>query len=179
MTVAKTKKKRAKKTAKKKRSSKKKPVKKTYTMAVVPEEPKAESAAEAVAKLAVTQTVVDLQPGQPVPIHLWGKDHWSTFGYAECRLVDNKGSINIQHMRGNHCGDDAGHPTRLTGGNTLSDHGDFDCLFDAEDAGLVMLKGTGLNPVIHKLTTKGALVAAALRTHKAEGGSFSTFSFPA
>ena len=166
----------AKKT-KKKAKTRRKAKKRVYTMRVI-EEKETPSTPEAVAKLALTQSIEDLKSGQPVPIHLWGKDHWSTFGYAECRLVDNKGSIDIQHMRGNHCGDDAGHPTRLTGGNDLPDHGDFDCLFDAEDAGLMVLKGTGLHPVIHKLTPKGALVAAALRTHKAEGGGFSNFSFP-
>lgn len=162
----------------KKKSAKKKQSKKTYTMSVAVVEPEEESTSQAVAKLALAQTVEDLRPGQPVPIHLWGKDHWSTFAYAECRVVDNKGTINRQHMRGNHCGDDAGYPTRLIGGAELAGHGDYDCLFDAEEAGLLVLQGTGLHPLIQKLTKKGALVAAALRTHKAEGKTFSTFSFP-
>lgn len=145
--------------------------KKTYTMR------KAKSAAEVVAQIAVAKTVEELEPGQPVPMHLWGKDHWSTFGYAECRLVDNKGTINAAHMRGSAPGHDGGYPTRLAGGVELPDHSDYDCLFDAEEAGLIELDGTGLHPHIRCLTEKGALVAAALRTHKAEGGSFSNFSF--
>lgn len=128
-------------------------------------------------EIAVAESAADLEPGQPVPIHLWGRDHYSTFAYAECRLVDNKGTIDHRHMRGGHCGDDAGYPTRLAGGAELPDHGDYDCLFDAEDAGLLELGGTGLHPSIKRLTRKGALVAAALRSHKAEGGSFGNFSF--
>jgi len=145
--------------------------KKTYTMR------KARSTAEGVAQVAVARTVDDLQPGQPVPIHLWGKGHWSTFGYAECRLVDNKGTINHAHMRGSAPGHDDGYPTRLIGGVELPDHSDYDCLFDAEAAGLLVLGGTGPHPHIRELTEKGALVAASLRAHKAEGGAFGNFKF--
>jgi hypothetical protein len=126
----------------------------------------------------VVQTMVaQLQPGQPVPMHLWGKDHWSTFAYAEGRLVDNKGTINPQQMRGRLPGCDGGYPTRLTGGVELSDHGDYDCLFDAEEAGLLVMIGTGLHPQVQALTPLGAKVISALRTHKAAGGSFGTFRF--
>lgn len=161
--------------AKKKRTKRK--TKKTYTMTVI-QEPPEESTAEAMAELAVAQTVADLKPGQPVPMHLWGKDHWSTFGYIETRLVDYKGTVDRNHMRGDACGHDAGYPTRLIGEAELPDHSDYDCLFDAETAGLLILHGTGLYPVAKNLTKKGALVAAALRAHKAEGGSFGNFSFP-
>lgn len=164
----------AKKTKKK---TKRKTKKKTYTMTVAVQEPPEESTADAMVELLVAQSVADLKPGQPVPMHLWGKDHWSTFGYIDTRLVDYKGTVDCNHMRGNHVGHDAGYPTRLTGGATLADHSDYDCLFDAETAGLLVLQGTGLNPVAKRLTKKGALVAAALRAHKAEGGYFANFKF--
>lgn len=128
-------------------------------------------------KIAVEQEARALD-GKPVPMHLWGTDHYSTLAYAECRLVDNGGTINRQHMRGNHQGCDAGYPTRLRHGVEVSGHGDYDCLFDAEDAGLLVLKGTGLHPVIEKLTERGKLVCAALREHKQDGGSFGTFTYP-
>ena len=144
---------------------------KTYTLS------KSKSTAGHLAQLAVARTVADLQPGQPIPVHLWGRDHWSTFGYAECRLVDHKGTINNAHMRGNAPGHNAGYPTRLAGGVELDGHSDYDCLFDAEAAGLLVLDGTGLHPHIRCLTEKGALVAAALRSHKADGGSFGNFRF--
>ena len=113
----------------------------------------------------------------PVPIRLWGKDHWSTFAYAECRLVDNRGTIEVLHMRGHHCGDDAGHPSRLADGTALRRHGDCDCLFDAESAGLLELGGTGLHPFVKRLTASGFRAASALRRHKAQGGNFSGFAW--
>ena len=127
-------------------------------------------------KIAVEQEVKALN-GAPVPIHLWGKDHWSTLAYAECRVTDNSGTINRQHMRGDACGHDAGYPTRLRLGIELPNHSDFDCLFDFEAAGLMELTGTGLYPQIKKLTDRGKLVCAALRSHKQDGGSFSNFSY--
>lgn len=128
-------------------------------------------------KIAVEQEVQALN-GAPVPMHLWGKDHWSTLGYAECRLVDNKGTICNAHMRGVACGQDAGYPTRLRLGVELPNHGDYDCLFDAEAAGLLELSGTGLHPQVKALTERGKLVCAALRSHKQNGGAFGTFTYP-
>ena len=129
---------------------------------------------KAVTKAAIQQAVDELD-GKPVPMHLFGKDHWSTLGYLECRAVDNKGIIDNRHMRGMY-GNDVGYPTRLAGGVTLSDHSDFDCMEDLEEAGLLQNKGSGLNPLI-KMTAKGSLVSAAIRAHKADGGSFGTFTF--
>lgn len=131
---------------------------------------------QATANEAIQAMVDQLKPGQPVPLHLWGKDHYSTFAYAECRLVDNKGTIDYRHLRGLP-GQDAGYPTRLAGGVELPNHSDYDCLFDAEEAGLLELRGTGLHPEIKALTPLGAKVAAAIRAHKAAGGSFGNFKF--
>ena len=162
--------------AKKKATKTRRKTKKAFTMTVADKEPDEESTAKAMSQLAIVQSVADLKPGQPIPIHLWGRDHWSTFAYVETRLVDYKGRIDRHHMRGHHCGDDSGYPTRLAGEEEMSNHGDYDCLFDAEAAGLLVLTGTGLHPVIKKLTKQGALVAAALRAHKAEGGFFRSYA---
>jgi hypothetical protein len=35
----------------------------------------------------------------PVPMTLFGTDHWSTFGYVETRAVDHKGLLDHDHMR--------------------------------------------------------------------------------
>lgn len=35
----------------------------------------------------------------PVPMERFGKDHWSTFAYLECRAVDNRGMLDHRHMR--------------------------------------------------------------------------------
>ena len=91
----------------------------------------------------------------------WGKDHWSTFAYLECRTVDQEGRINNDHMRCNPrrhsalfhgltkaarrfsggprsvCPDGSfGHPTRLKEGE-IPEHDDWDCVDDMIDVGLV------------------------------------------
>ena len=129
---------------------------------------------KAVTKAAIQQEVDELD-GKPVPMHLFGKDHWSTLGYLECHAIDNKGVIDHNHMRGMY-GNDVGYPTRLASGVTLPNHSDFDCMEDLESAGLLQNKGSGINPLI-KMTAKGSLVCAAIRAHKADGGSFGNFTF--
>jgi len=120
-----------------------------------------------------------------VSIEKFGKDHWSTFAYAECRIVDNKGVPKKEHMR---CDIDRhpGHahrgsgqqkyPTMLKGGVKLHDHDDWDCIDDLEAAGFIETLGTGINPV-WKLTKKGKEVAGLLRGWKADGGMFAKFQF--
>lgn len=119
-----------------------------------------------------------------VPINEWGKDHWSTFGYIETRIVDHKGVPAQGHMR---CDEDLHpqfahsgsfgrkHPTRLKGGKLQHDHDDWSCLDDAEEAGLLENTGTGMHRV-YTLTKKGQKIANQLRTHKASGGQFATFT---
>jgi hypothetical protein len=36
-------------------------------------------------------------PRDPVPIELWGKDHWTTLAYIETRCVDYDGVPNHDH----------------------------------------------------------------------------------
>lgn len=135
----------------------------------------ADEVAKNITKLSVERFVRDYKEGDFVPITAWGKDHWSTFGYLECRVVDNKGVLDFRHMRGQR-GVKCKYPTRLAFGVELKDHSDWDCLDDIEEAGLIVNHGSGINPLV-QLTEKGLLVAAALRAHKATGGSFGNFTF--
>jgi hypothetical protein len=133
--------------------------------------------ASQMAKLAVEQMVRDNKYGDTVPMAVWGKDHWSTFGYLETRTVDYKGTVDFRHMRGQR-GVKSRYPTILAMRVELPDHSDWDCLDDIEEAGLVVNQGSAINPVI-QMTEKGCLVATALRAHKAAGGHFGNFRFGA
>src|SRR4051794_4502364 len=35
----------------------------------------------------------------PVPMNMFGKDHWSTFAYIETCAVDHKGLLDVERMR--------------------------------------------------------------------------------
>lgn len=122
-----------------------------------------------------------------VPMNEWGSDHWSTLAYIETRIVDYGGIPDKKHMRcHNRIHPHFAHiqqdeysgslviPTRLANGKQLHLHDDWCCLWDAVDAGLIECKGTGLNPVF-SLTKDGYKIAAALRSHRANGQNYSTF----
>jgi hypothetical protein len=119
--------------------------------------------------------------GQPVPMEQWGKDHWSTFAYVECRTVDHSGRLASQHLRQ----DGDRYPSRLKSFN-LKGHDDLDCLNDAVAASTrrmsVMLEAWGFNREVSNwvmaLTPEGRRVAAQLRAHKADGGNFASFVPP-
>lgn len=81
-----------------------------------------------------------------VPVELWGKDHLTTLLYVETRVVDYKGVLNGDHLRGlyiptTHTGGSTrrpeAHPTRLKDGATVSPHDDVDCLADFVREGLM------------------------------------------
>ena len=127
----------------------------------------------------------------PIPIEDWGKDHWSTFLYAEGRCVDYKGVLNKEHMR---C-DPAVHPAQANSANALSRpgkisptrlkddtvesaHDDWSCLEDAEAAGLIANDGSGVNPR-YVLTDRGWELAGRLRRYVAEGGAVKDFPWKA
>jgi hypothetical protein len=125
-----------------------------------------------------------------VPLELWGRDHYSTLAYVETQLVEGGYAVQFdKRMRQNrrHFRVLPGrkteavpmspeHGSRLADGTYLPWHDDWCCvqdmlrlgLFEGEpddwDAGMTL-----------KLTDKGHAVAAALRKHKAQGGSFSDF----
>lgn len=116
---------------------------------------------------------------KPVPVELWGKDHWSTLMYIETRCVDHDGCPNRDHMRCDtalHPGLGGQHrpshgrvpPTRLNNGREVLDHDDWSCLEDAESAGFLEWTGTGIHPVF-RLTPLGWKVTHALRQHRAAG----------
>lgn len=121
----------------------------------------------------------------PVPVELWGKDHWSTLLYIEVRCVDHFGTPNRDHLRchtavhpglAGRGGDGSRYPTRLNNGNEITEHDDWSCLEDAEAAGLLKWEGSGINPVF-RLTDEGWKVVHALRRHLAEGGKIADFRF--
>ncbi len=125
---------------------------------------------------------------KPIPMSEWGKDHYSTLGYIECRVVDHNGYPDKRHMRCDpsahllltHEGSSHGSPspTRLAGGKTVAGHDDWSCVDDMEAAGLLENIGTGANPRF-KLTDAGMMVCNALRNHKASGGSHGDFAYVA
>lgn len=67
-----------------------------------------------------------------VPMEMWGKDHRTTLLYAETRAVDYGGVLDARHMRS-----DAKYPSYLANNVQLKGHDDYDCLRDAEHAGLL------------------------------------------
>lgn len=100
----------------------------------------------------------------PVPMALFGADHWSTFAYVETRAVDHRGQLAHDHMRchgGRHpmmlgakhavrglSADGSRYPTKIKASETpdaaglygvadLADHDDYDCLDDLVAAGLL------------------------------------------
>jgi hypothetical protein len=137
-----------------------------------------------------------------VPISRWGKDHWSTFAYAETCVVDKKsagdtpyvGELDRDRLRCNvdrhaelmgqrvaMCADHSWNPahgTRLKGfarnrRNQIASHDDWDCLEDMENEGLLEIISY-VNAFI-KFTDKGVALAAHIRQHKIKGGNFATF----
>jgi len=135
---------------------------------------------------------------KPVAMSEWGKDHWSTLAYLETCVVDNHGYLDNRRLRGA----DERYPTRLREG-TLADHSDYDCLSDFVAAGLALpaegatekgrvafheyekrAKKIGTaqargETLRFTLTDEGIKVCAALRAHKARGGNFAEFRYPA
>jgi hypothetical protein len=141
------------------------------------------------------------KPEKPAyPVARWGKDHWSTFAYAETRVVDHGGVINFDHMRIDHAlhpgmlyaGEvkayrqrfvgalsvDAHHKygTRLKGPDEeVFDHDDMSCIEDCAAVGYLLDGITGIGNGIVQLTELGWKVAAELRIHKAAGGNYKSF----
>ncbi len=125
-----------------------------------------------------------------VPVEQFGKDHWSTFGYAANVVGGLNGIPNKDRMRTDrdlHPGlvgtqvamleSTTKYPTRLKGGIELPNHDDWDCIEDLEAAGLMKWQGTGINPIF-ELTERGWKVFKALTDFKNKGGTFATFEIP-
>jgi len=125
-----------------------------------------------------------------VSVGEFGRDHWSTLAYIETLNVDGNGKPALERMRCNplrHPGlaasrRDRGswetsYSSKNKKGILLTGHDDFDCVNDMEKAGLVFVRGTGIDP-FYGLTPDGWRVVGLLRQHKAGGGSYSNFDYP-
>lgn len=131
----------------------------------------------------------------PRTIDTFGKDHWSTFAYADSVCAGQDGIPNRDRMRCNHhrhlhlagpitlqsatlgVFDVKGryrYHTRTRNGE-LREHDDWDCIDDLVDAGLMCNTGTTINPC-WLITEAGLRVVAKLRAHKQAGGTFSSFT---
>ena len=131
-------------------------------------------------------------PRDPVPPHLWGRDHLSVLLYLETVVVKG-GDPDRDRMRTNVKRHPAlagpslqalppeyrtrEYPTRLVSGPDLFDHDDWDCARDLEAAGLLRWEGTGVTPIF-KLTDLGWKVAGKLRRHRADDGTWESFEHP-
>lgn len=132
-------------------------------------------------------------------IENWGHDHWSTFGYVESCICDNRGKLNNSHLRGHMVRRPAKYPTQLKDGEELHDHDDFDCIGDMLSLGLLdIVSNEGVveayasfggemgdlveisvdNEHEFGFTVLGLELAAMLRTHKVSGGTWADFDAP-
>lgn len=97
-----------------------------------------------------------------IPMEKWGRDHKTTLLYAETRAVDHHGRLdrNDPHMRQ----DGETYPTKLADGAIVAGHDDYDCLADAQAAGLLLYGGS-----LVVFTDAGWAYVHALRRQRAEG----------
>lgn len=135
-----------------------------------------------------------------IPLDRWGKDHWSTLAYVEnvmteCKSfqvgADGRMRSNRRNFRvmAQYCPapkrptrtapgipmQDV-HGTVLNTGTQVPNHDDWCCVQDMAAEGLFTVGPEGVEPgeLLH-FSDKGYALVHALRRHKAEGGSFSTF----
>lgn len=140
-------------------------------------------------------------PQAHTPVEKFGKDHWSTFAYAETCCVDGKDGIGRLALARMRCNAEKRsmmaanmrwaprYGTRLMGyfdfagrddpaqaaaaGLQLPDHDDWDCLDDLEAAGFIEVLTQTAGMV--RMTALGNAVAAAARKHKTDGKHYATF----
>lgn len=132
-----------------------------------------------------------------IPVGRWGKDHWSTFAYLETVTVDKQGIVDNRRMRTHprihrelvgitfgHIQDGSSYPTMLKDGTSQERHDDWSCLEDMVAAGFIQAEFHtrrhgelfGRDEARVRLTDLGRAMAALLREHKADGGSFNSFN---
>lgn len=119
----------------------------------------------------------------------FGKDHWSTLAFLETQIVDKNFPIDLKRLRVNDTkrafsngasfhekismwSND--YSTKLKDGSRESGHDDIDVIDELEEKGYIKNNGTHIN-IYPLLTDKGWKVCNAIREHKGNGGSFSTF----
>ena len=104
-----------------------------------------------------------------IPVEAWGRDHLPTLVYAETRAVDHHGKLDYKHMRVSRA-----YPTRLHNNVTVEGHTDYDCLTDAQAAGLLEAPALPYEEGgIVKFTDAGWLFVGKLRRNMAEHGRYS------
>ncbi|MGR5558371.1 hypothetical protein ACQKQC_19035 [Vibrio fortis] len=121
-----------------------------------------------------------------VLISEFAKDHWALLAYVEDLCVnssDGIGSIEKRRMRCNperHPNESANYAwkdeygSRITGGQVVPGHDDWDCLNELEANGLVEV--ISMANLAIKMTQHGNEVTAMVRSHKAAGGNYASFS---
>ena len=128
----------------------------------------------------------------PVPLSQFGRDHWSTFGYLGSAVVGRGGEVDPRRMRADPKRHPAlayapavltgRYPTLLANGEEIDDHDDWDCAEDLEPAGLLLNRGSGLNPE-YDLTDEGWRALRAISDHRRvagdrSAGSHASFRWP-
>lgn len=135
-----------------------------------------------------------------VPVHLFGKDHWSLVGYIGSRISSHPagdaagvGMMDPRNLRCNperhpvhaleqHRGWKSDYGTRLAGfwkdGQAVPEfrlpyHDDWDCLNDLESAGLITV-WSEINAFV-QFTDIGLHVYGQVMEHKAAGKNFASF----
>lgn len=126
-----------------------------------------------------------------IPMTLWGRDHWSMLLYFrhgevnnagftvrfDPRMRQNRRNFRIMPERTlNGVVMDPGYGSRLVDGTYVPNHDDWCCVQDFARSGLLTCNDEGVEPmeVLH-LSPKGEQIVADLESHKANGGSYSTF----
>jgi hypothetical protein len=99
-----------------------------------------------------------------IPIESWGSDHNSTLLYAETRAVDHRGHLSATDPR---MRISRAYPTRLHNGVEVHGHTDYDCLADAEKAGLLTYDE---DAELVRFTEAGWAYVQNLRRQRAERG---------
>lgn len=138
-----------------------------------------------------------------VPPERWAKDHWRTLAYIETVIVECGGfEVGFdprmrqcrQHFRimNKECPRpkrndhprigipmDSEHGTLLSDGSRIGGHDDWHCVQDLAASGLIEQRPEEIEPgAILQLSTRGRVVANALRAYKASGGKYEQFTMP-
>ena len=128
---------------------------------------------------AAAERTVERWDGETIQPERWSRDHWTTVAYAFTCLGSHGGTLDAAKMRTKKGAPSRGHrgheqsammrlafgdreyPTRLQGEVDLYKHDDWDCIEDAEVAGILVRGGSGAHPVI-TFTPAGLVLGAWL-----------------
>jgi hypothetical protein len=140
-----------------------------------------------------------------IPMSHWGKDHWSTLGYAETVMVECGGfqvgaDVRMKAGRRNFrvmaqgCSKpkrsgfknsafasvmELSQSTKLNNGQVVTGHDDWSCIQDMAAEGLFQQGPEDVEPgVVLTLSEKGNLIVNALREFKRNKGQYGQFRWP-